>query len=113
LIQAYALASEHLIRVSLEDFLRTGIFGPVTFGMAADEILAALGAPDTVFTRRRSRRPTGFEYGDVEFYLADADDARLCTIYLDHFDIPKGVGRSGSTRGCSGGQCLGRRRRRR
>ena len=76
----------------MEDFLRTGVLGPVEFGMTGDEILALLGPPDTVFTRRKSRRPTGFEYGDVEFYLMDAKDDRLSTIYLDHFDVPKGSG---------------------
>jgi hypothetical protein len=76
------------VKVSLEDFLRTGVFGPVEFGMSGDEILSFLGPPDAIFTRRKSRRPTGLEYGDVEFYLMDAKDIRLCAIYLDHFDIP-------------------------
>ena len=79
-----------MIIVSLEEFLRTGVFGPVEFGMTGDEILALLGAPDFVFTRRRSRRPIGFEYGHVEFYLIDAKDNRLCTINLNHFDMPEG-----------------------
>jgi hypothetical protein len=81
-----------VIKVSLEEFLRTGVFGPVEFGMTGEEILAAFGPPDTVFTRRRSRRPTGFEYGDVEFYLVGATDDRLCTINLNHFDVPRGSG---------------------
>jgi hypothetical protein len=79
-----------VVRVSLEEFLRTGVFGPVEFGITGDEILAALGAPDGVFTRRRSRRPTGFEYGDVELYLMSAKDNRLCAVYLDHFGVPQG-----------------------
>ena len=82
--------SGDVIIVSLEELLRDGVFGPVEFGMAGDEILSALGAPDTVFTRRRSRQPTGFEYGDVEFYFIDAIDHRLCTINLNHFEVPKG-----------------------
>ena len=84
--------SQQVIKVSLEDFLRTGVFGPVEFGMTGDEILSFFGPPDSVFTRRKSHRPTGFEYGDVEFYFMNAKDNRLYAIYLDHFDVPTGSG---------------------
>ncbi|HEX9423188.1 MAG TPA: hypothetical protein VF899_08095 [Pyrinomonadaceae bacterium] len=49
----------HKVRVSLEEFLRTGVPGPVEFGITGDEILAVFGAPETILTRRKSRRPTG------------------------------------------------------
>lgn len=76
--------------VSLKDFLLTGVFGEIQFGMTSNQILEILGSPDTVFTRRKNPRPTGFEYGDVEFYFVSSKDNRLCSIYLDHFNVPKG-----------------------
>jgi hypothetical protein len=78
------------MNVSLKDFLKTGVFGAIEFGMTSDQILETLGSPDTVFTRRKNPRPTGFEYGDIEFYFVSSKDNRLCSIYLDHFDVPKG-----------------------
>jgi hypothetical protein len=82
--------SRQAINVSLKDFLLTGILNPIKFGMTSNELKDILGEPDTVWTKRKSRRPTGFEYGEIEFYFTDSNDNRLCTIYLDHFDIPKG-----------------------
>ncbi|HEY0657882.1 MAG TPA: hypothetical protein VGD05_05385 [Pyrinomonadaceae bacterium] len=78
------------MNVSLKDFLKTGVFGAIEFGMTSDQILEMLGSPDTIFTRRKNPRPTCFEYGDVEFYFFSSKDNRLSSIYLDHFDIPKG-----------------------
>ena len=82
--------SQEVVNVSLEDFLRTGIFGTIEFGMTSHQIQEMLGTPDFVFTSSKSTRPTGFEYGDVEFYFVSAKDNRLCAIYLDEFDVPKG-----------------------
>jgi hypothetical protein len=78
------------MNVNLKEFLRTGVFGEIKIGMTSDQILEILGSPDTVFTRRKNPRPTGFEYGDVEFYFVSSKDNRLCSIYLDHLNIPKG-----------------------
>ena len=82
--------SQKVIHVSLENFLRTGIFGAIEFGMTSHQILEMLGTPDFVFTRGKTTRPTGFVYGDIEFYFVSAKDNRLCAIYLDEFDVPKG-----------------------
>jgi hypothetical protein len=82
--------SQEIINVSLKEFLRTGIFGTIKFGMSSHKIQELLGTPDFVFTGSRSTKPTGFEYGDVEFYFISTKDNRLCAIYLDEFDVPKG-----------------------
>jgi hypothetical protein len=82
--------NQQTINVSFEDFLRTGNFGVIKFGMTSGQILNLLGEPDFVFTHSKSKRPTGFEYGDIEFYFISHKDSRLCAIYLDEFDIPKG-----------------------
>ena len=82
--------NQQAVKVSMEDFLRTGVFGPLKFGMTGEEIQAILGPPDFTFMRAKTGRPTGFEYGDVEFYFLSDRDSRLCAIYLDEFDIPRG-----------------------
>lgn len=81
---------KQIIEVNFEDFLRTGNFGEIQFGMTSNEILNLLGEPDFVFTHEKSERPTGFEYGNIEFYFVSHKDNRLCSIYLDEFNIPKG-----------------------
>lgn len=82
--------NQELIKISLGDFLRYGTFGSIKLGMSREEIKSVLGEPDGVMQREKDKHPTGFAYGDIEFYFVSSSDNRLCTIYFDHFDIPKG-----------------------
>ncbi|MBC8141930.1 MAG: hypothetical protein H7Y38_10870 [Armatimonadetes bacterium] len=63
------------IFVSLLNFVRTGGFGKVQFGIRRAELFALLGEPDgTAKANRRDSHPTIFLYGGWEFYVhADAD----------------------------------------
>lgn len=84
------MITEQRIKVNLEDFLRTGVFGAIRFDLTGDQIRAMLGVPNFTFTTGKSHKYVGFEYGDVEFYFISSSDNRLCGIYLDDFDVPKG-----------------------
>ena len=82
--------SQEIVNVNLEEFLRTGVFGAVEFGLTREQVLKMLGEPDFTFTRGKKKVPTGFEYGDAELYFLTYEDNRLCAIYFDEFKIPKG-----------------------
>lgn len=82
--------SQEVIKISLKDVLRQGTFGSIKLGMSREEIETILGKPDGVMQRKKDKYPTGFVYGDIEFYFVSSSDNRLCTVYFDHFDIPKG-----------------------
>jgi hypothetical protein len=57
-----------MVSVSLNDFVATGVFGPVALGSASEAVKAALGEPqDTGRTFRKCLRPNFWKYGDVEF----------------------------------------------
>ncbi|HZS06683.1 MAG TPA: hypothetical protein VFD58_17730 [Blastocatellia bacterium] len=59
--------------------------------MAREELQSLLGQPDMISSQKRNdKNPTLLKYGDVEFYFISSEDNRLCTIFLDHFDVPKG-----------------------
>lgn len=82
--------NEAIVHVTLEDFLRTGVFGPIKFGMSREELRLILGEPDYCHQRRKDKHPTLLQYGDFEFYFLSSQDNRLCTIYLHHFNDIKG-----------------------
>jgi hypothetical protein len=73
-----------LQQVDLEQFLRDASFGPVRLGMSFDEVVAVVGAPDFIETRRRTNL-TAAHYGHIEFYFDHLQEKRLVTIYSDHF----------------------------
>jgi hypothetical protein len=80
------------ITIDILDFLRTGQFGPVRFGISRSELHELLGEPDDLGVgtmRRRDRHPTIFKYGTFEFYVHPEQD-RLYAIHCDHFDMPRG-----------------------
>ncbi len=79
-----------VVFIKLEDFLRTGVFGPIQFGMTREALIQILGEPDCISQRRKDKHPTRLEYGDFEFYFVSSQDNRLCAIYLDNFDDIKG-----------------------
>ena len=80
-----------VIRVSMREWLRSGLFGPVRLGMSRAQVHGLLGPPDdTGGTSRRYRTPAIWKYGDIEFHFGRRDDDRLHLIYLDHFAVPTG-----------------------
>jgi hypothetical protein len=77
--------------VKLEQFLRTGVFGSITFGMTRQKLRDILGSPDAEgFARRKDRYPSILKYGDIEFYFASSENDRLYMIFSDIFEIPTG-----------------------
>lgn len=73
--------------VNLKEFLRTGQFGPVTFGMHQDQVINILGQPDdTSIPPRRKRRPDILKYGTMELHFDDQADYKLFLIFADHLE---------------------------
>jgi hypothetical protein len=58
--------NETVVNIKLEDFLRTGLFGPVKFGMTREELKLILGEPDYSHQRRKDKYLILFQYGDIE-----------------------------------------------
>lgn len=81
------------VSISLLEFFRTGLFGPLSLGMPRAQVEAALGAPDdyAVLSRRASRqhRPEEhwkyskiWRYGGVELMFDGQDD--LWGVHIEH-----------------------------
>jgi hypothetical protein len=82
-----------MVTISLEQFVRTGILGPVRLGMTREQLRQILGDPAaTGGTSRKYRVPSILKYGDLEF-LFEPNGHSLRTIYMDGFTVPRG-GRS-------------------
>ncbi len=77
--------------VQLEEFLRTGEFGPVWMGMSRDDLLRALGEPERLgATSREQPIAAIWKYGDFEFHF-DPRTQLLALVYADAFDVPRGA----------------------
>ena len=58
------------ITVSMQDFLRTGEFGPVRLGMLRGQIRSLLGEPEDWGPSPRAKHNVGiWKYGDIEFHF--------------------------------------------
>ncbi len=80
-----------MIRVSMREWLHSGLFGPVRLGMSRSHVHELVGPPDDIGgTSRRYHTPAIWKYGDIEFHFGRRDDNRLYLIYLDHFAVPTG-----------------------
>ncbi len=78
------------ITVSMQDFLRTGEFGPVRLGMSRGQIRGLLGEPEEWGPSPRAKHNAGiWKYGDIEFYFHHKEDT-LVTIFADHVEELKG-----------------------
>jgi hypothetical protein len=74
------------VTVQLEEFLRTGEFGPVRLGMTRDDLVRTLGEPADLGGASRSQpRPPIWRYGDVEFHF-DPTTELLHLVFADDFD---------------------------
>jgi hypothetical protein len=79
------------VTVNLEDFLRSGEFGPVRMGMSRDELLRVLGEPERLGgTSNRHPTPVIWKYGDIEFHF-HPDTELLFLVHADAFDVPRGA----------------------
>lgn len=57
------------ITVSMQDFLRTGEFGPVHLGMSRGQLRGLLGEPENWGPSPAKHNAVIWKYGDIEFYL--------------------------------------------
>jgi len=79
-----------VLRVSLEDYLRSGVFGVLQLGVPREEMRRLFGEPDHIGgASRRQRTPTILKYGDIEFLYRPGEDY-LWGIYMDGFGVPQG-----------------------
>jgi hypothetical protein len=70
--------------VSLDGFLRAGIFGDLRRGMSQDEVRALLGEPDaTGGASRKYPRPCIFLYGTVELWFGQAPPRGLTGVWWE------------------------------
>lgn len=77
--------------VRLEEFLRSGEFGPVRIGMSRDQLLLTLGEPERLGGTSSSQPvPLIWKYGDVEFHF-DLRTGLLALVYADSFSTPRGA----------------------
>lgn len=76
-----------MIPVSLCEFARTGLFGPLRLGMSRDEIQYSLGYPELWGTEVHRDSATIWRYSDIEFYFTDHE---LRMIFTDHDSLSNG-----------------------
>lgn len=82
-----------MVAISLQEFLLTGVLGPVHLGMTREQVRHALGEPDALGgTSRKYRTPTIWKYGTIEL-LYHPGNPHLQTIYMDGFEVPNGGSR--------------------
>lgn len=72
----------------LEEFARSGQFGPLSLGMRRGDVSAFLGPPTDWLDGKPVGRSAIWKYGDVELYFDDEDG--LYMIHFDSFDAPVG-----------------------
>ena len=76
------------INISMQDFLRTGEFGPVFLGMSRGQIRGLLGAPEDWGPAPRAKHNAGiWKYGDIEFHFSGDT---LWLIFADDVEELKG-----------------------
>jgi len=72
--------------IELKQFLRTGNFGEfkeIHFGIMRDKLIEILGDTEWIhFTSRKSKFPSIYKYGKVEFYFEEGKEGRLCGIQI-------------------------------
>lgn len=71
------------MRISLEEFLRTGRLGKLRLGLSEGEVLALLGCPEDVGgTSRKYCKPLIYLYGSVEIHF-DPKSRTCVLIYIE------------------------------
>ena len=78
------------ISVSMQDFLRTGEFGPIKLGISHTELQGYLGDPKNWGPYPKAKQHAGiWKYGDIEFHFHFKEDA-LVGIFSDHVETLNG-----------------------
>lgn len=79
-----------MLMVSIEEFARTGRFGPIQLGVTRDTLRSIIGYPDCWSGSDANSLETAsiWKFGDIEFYFDVCD--RLYMVYADNFDVPSG-----------------------
>jgi hypothetical protein len=74
------------VKVSIQELLRFGAFGPLTIGASRLEVRSILGDPDdSSVSSRRERLPAIWKYGVIEFHF-DLSTDRVWLIHADGFN---------------------------
>ncbi len=71
--------------IKIEDFIKTGNFdqsGKIQFGMCRNTLIEHLGKTKYVFKSRKSKIPSIYKYGKIEFYFEDGKQGRLYGIQI-------------------------------
>ena len=89
------------MKVSLQEFIRTGKFGPIELGMGRAQVETILGAPDAWTAQENKADASIWKYGDVEFYF---QNHALWMIFMDDFTVPNGGSKIGLEPWIIGGQ---------
>ena len=77
-----------MLQISLLEFAKSGMFGPIEVGMLRNEVELALGNPTHISPPSNNTSTADiWKYGDFEFHFFD--DAVL-TIFTDWFEVPQG-----------------------
>lgn len=76
------------IIVSMQDFLRSGEFGPIRLGISRDQLRGHLGDPEDWGPFPKSERhATIWKYGDIEFHF---NEDTLWLIFADNVEKLRG-----------------------
>lgn len=81
------------LKISMKEFLQTGMFGPVRLGMSRAEVIEHLGFPDRVdmgfLALGKDNIPINWHYGNLKFFFDYGED-RLSSIYCFRDILPYG-----------------------
>ena len=80
------------VSVSMQDFLRTGEFGPVRLGISRRQLRGHLGEPEDWGPAPRAKHNAAiWKYGDIEFHFHFREDS-LVGIFADGVEELRGGG---------------------
>ena len=78
---------ERMVKVSLCEFARTGLFGPISLGMSREELRLLLGNPPMWDADSTIEDASIWRYSDIEFYF---QEHKLWMIFTDHESLADG-----------------------
>lgn len=69
--------------INIEEFIRTGKFGEINFGINRTQLEKILGKTDWLhYTSRKSKFPSIYKYDLIEFYFEEEENGRLYGIQV-------------------------------
>jgi hypothetical protein len=73
-------------KIDVTKFLKTGKFGDINFGMTRIELFTLIGQTEWFhFSFKKSKSPTLYRYGIVEFYFEEEEEGRLNGIQISPY----------------------------